>query len=273
MQNEEFGHKAGYIHSIVGNFENEPYRLKISAVAGSGKSLFAYKFFNEKISEKKSVIYVCYNNSLAKKTRSLLGDYTFEKVNNEIRTFHDLCVTFLGVDPDEDGFNWNSLIRNMQEYIKTSKTPPAKWQFDSIIVDEGQDFETEWFEILKFFLKDKNKGEILWLEDSQQNLRGLEEVKLDKNFARWTCKYNFRTPQIIASYIKKNPKYDFEPKSNFLGKGVEEHYYSNQSEQRDLVLLLIESSLKEGFLEENITILTCYSYKSEKSLFSFLGGK
>ena len=42
-------------------------------------------------------------------------------------------------------------------------TPSGDWRFGTLIVDEAQDFEGDWFETVRFFLR---KGaDILWLED------------------------------------------------------------------------------------------------------------
>ena len=124
-----------------------------------------------------------------------------------------------------------------------SKNIPLSWQFDSIIVDEGQDFTVDWFEIIKYFLKDKDKGEILWLEDPAQNISGDSDKKRIRfdNFSQYTCELNFRTPRMIANYILKNSKYDFIPVSDFIGKDVISRNYSTELEQRKIVLSLIEA--------------------------------
>jgi hypothetical protein len=46
---------------------------------------------------------------------------------------------------------------------------PDAWKFDLVIVDEGQDFEQEWVEILRLFLRDQ--PDMVWLEDPDQNVR------------------------------------------------------------------------------------------------------
>jgi len=265
IQNEFFESEVGYISEFLSNFQFSPYRLRIKAVAGSGKSLFGYRFFEEKINEKKSVMYVCVNNSLAMKTRIVLHDYINGKVNSEIRTFFDLCKTFLEefegkeIDPDRADFKWEYLTDQTRKVIGKFKDMPMKWQFDSIIIDEGQDFKFKEFEVLKLFLKDKNKGDILWLEDQEQNTFGRKKIEVN-GFAQYTCIHNFRTPQKIASYILKDPKYNFIAANAFAGD-VGAQNYSSDSEQEKIVVSLIDDLLKQGFDKENIVILTCYGYK------------
>ncbi len=50
----------------------------------------------------------------------------------------------------------------MPEIMEESK-------FDTLIVDEGQDFERDWFEIMRLFLQEG--ANILWLEDDVRNLQ------------------------------------------------------------------------------------------------------
>lgn len=209
-------------------------------------------------------MYVCINNALAAKTRIVLHDYINGEVNSEIRTFSDLCKTFLEdfegkkIDLDHSDFDWNYLPEQTRKVIGKSKNLPMRWKFDSIIIDEGQDFKFKEFEVLKLFLKDKDKGDILWLEDQEQNTFDRTKIELSE-FVQYTCIHNFRTPQKIANYILKDPKYNFIACNAFAGN-VDAQYYSSVSEQEKIVLSLIEGLLEEGFDEENIVILTCYSY-------------
>ncbi len=50
----------------------------------------------------------------------------------------------------------------MPEIMEESK-------FDTLIVDEGQDFEQDWFEIMRLFLREG--ANILWQKDDDRNLQ------------------------------------------------------------------------------------------------------
>ncbi len=50
----------------------------------------------------------------------------------------------------------------MSEIMEESK-------FDTLNVDEGQDFEQDWFEIMRLFLQEG--ANLLWLEDADRNLQ------------------------------------------------------------------------------------------------------
>ena len=51
---------------------------------------------------------------------------------------------------------------------------PDQWKFDTVIVDEGQDFEPIWADMLGLFLQGPH--DVLCLEDPDQNLRDQRPV-------------------------------------------------------------------------------------------------
>ena len=94
-----------------------------------------------------------------------------------MRTFYGFCDAFLtsrGQRPDFRTMNTDpNFWLKVQEKVMAERIP-AEWMFDSLIVDEGQDFESDWFEILRLFLRED--ANILWLEDTEQNLWDRERV-------------------------------------------------------------------------------------------------
>jgi hypothetical protein len=72
------------------------------------------------------------------------------------------------------------------------------WQFDLLIVDEGQDFSDRWRDTLLRLLKPD--GRALWLEDPMQNLYGRDAVSLPGwvSLHAWS---NFRSPRHIVDLL------------------------------------------------------------------------
>ena len=70
----------------------------------------------------------------------------------------------------EEGF-W----RGIQEQLLAATLAGAP-KYDCLIVDEGQDFKTDWYDILQMFLTDDATQ--LWLEDPLQNLRRSDPIEL-----------------------------------------------------------------------------------------------
>lgn len=84
------------------------------------------------------------------------------------------------------------------------RPPPAGAR--SPVVDEGQDFEQEWFETVKLFLADG--ADILWLEDPDQNLLGRPPV-VTESFVGYRALINYRTPDSIARHIRQTLPFGF----------------------------------------------------------------
>ena len=142
---------------------------------------------------------------------------------------------------------------------------PADWKFDTLIVDEGQDFETEWFEILRLFLR--TGANILWLEDSDQNIYSKTPVSLE-GFVRYRCAVNYRSPESIAGFMANTLSIPFEQGNHLPGLGVDVHGYEKPDEQPKIVGKIVQNLMRQGFEHDDIVVLTCRGVKS--SVFSDL---
>jgi hypothetical protein len=259
VQRSHFLRRAGYLTEVLNNLEMNPYRLKVSAIAGSGKSLFATSFYQKQIKANKRPALVCFNRSLAERLKARLNPGGY------INTFHGLCSEFLesiGEKPDftqsrEPGF-WASVLEQV-----TAADIPENWQFDSLIVDEGQDFEEEWFEILKLFLKED--GGILWLQDPLQNVYEKTRFNLD-GFVHYRCNKNYRTPSSLADYIRDTLGVEFETENELDGLGVGKHEVEEPETQIDVVHKILKKLMSQGFSSEDIAIISCKG--AQKSMFS-----
>ena len=103
---------------------------------------------------------------------------------------------------------------------------------DTLIVDEGQDFEQEWFEIIQLFLREG--ANILWLEDGDQNLQDKPPVSLD-GFVRYSSKISCRSPESIARFIKDSRPFRLSRVMTCWVWGVAVHGYIDADEQPKIV--------------------------------------
>jgi superfamily I DNA and RNA helicase len=137
--------------------------------------------------------------------------------------------------------------------IVAGESIPEEWKFDTLIVDEGQDFEQEWVEILKLFLRDDQ--EILWLEDQDQNLRDQPPVVLD-GFVGYRARRNYRSPESIARFIRRTLPFKFEGANDLPGLGVGVTPYTKTTDQPAAVGKIVSGLLGQGFSHDDIVILT-----------------
>lgn len=191
-----------------------------------------------------------YNRPLADHVRKLLPD------GGVVASFHQLCDRFAresGMTPDyRDPAIWQTLEQALAE-----QALPADWQFDVLIVDEGQDFSERWRDTLLRLLK--VSGRAIWLEDPMQNLYGREAVPLPGwvTLHAWS---NFRSPRSIVdllSALAPSPM-PIEAASPFAGASVELLIYSHLDNETLLAQTrqAITRCLAAGYARNDMAIVS-----------------
>jgi hypothetical protein len=261
-QDRQFVRQSGSLASILTSLEMTPYRLKIDGSAGCGKSLFARRFLERAASQGRKVLLVCYNRPLADLLKDSVGEA------GTVNTFYGFCDDFLQT-------------RGQRLDFSTMRTDPGFWgkvqeqvmgeelddecKYDTLIVDEGQDYESDWFEILRLFLRDD--ADILWLEDPDQNLQSRVPVHLD-GFVGFRSRVNYRSPESISRFILDTLPISFEQGNDLPGLGVIVHEFEDVSDQQKIVGKIVQRLMRQGFLVQDIVVLTCRGVQS--SIFSDL---
>ena len=202
-QERNFTRLSGGLVEVLDRIEMDPLRLRVLGTAGSGKTLVAAHFFDGMTSAGRRPLLLCFNRPLAERLKHLAHP------GGMVDTLYGFCDRFLqsrGVrlqfeqmrgDPDF----WPGAIRRMQD--EALERPPADdWRFDALVVDEAQDFEAGWLEILRLFMADDPP--MLWLEDPYQNVRGMESAALhDLGFVGYRSLLNYRSPERIARFVTR----------------------------------------------------------------------
>jgi superfamily I DNA and RNA helicase len=152
--------------------------------------------------------------------------------------------------------------QDIQERV-IGETIGPEWKFDALIVDEGQDFEPQWCEILRLFLKPD--ADILWLEDPDQAIR-LDKANdsasepayksLASHFVGFRARANYRSPETIARYIQRVLPFDFLPSNPLPGLGVGAVTYKVPEDQSKRVAAIVTNLIRTGFRHSDIVILS-----------------
>ena len=143
-------------------------RAVIAGCAGSGKTMLAFEKARRLAESGRKVLMVCFNRGLA----GYLGERMAVPEKLHIRHFHGLCrdlVSEIGLKPppgSEDGDAYVAwLPEGLFEALAHSVT-----RYDAVVIDEGQDFEADWFDILEGILGDPEKGHYYLFFDDNQRL-------------------------------------------------------------------------------------------------------
>lgn len=146
-------------------------RAAIKGVAGSGKTILATAQAQRFAREGFKTLFVCYNRSLAEWLESNLLEEFRDLI--KIDTFHGLCAEFcrkarIPFAPkwNDGGDFWRSkatdLLLNALEIVPD--------RFDAVVVDEGQDFEADWWIALEILNNGGEEGPFYIFFDPAQNL-------------------------------------------------------------------------------------------------------
>jgi hypothetical protein len=159
-------------------FVRNPGQIKLRRMrgsAGAGKSVTLVRRAAKVAAEGKDVLFVCYNNSLIKYLKDVC-DRTAEAHSQQIewRSFHGYCGHLsrqLGVEAEyqrlADSNQWDDEIPTLILRALEAAPRPIR-KFHAIFVDEGQDFNLSWWNVLRSTLRDD--GEMMIAFDTAQQI-------------------------------------------------------------------------------------------------------
>lgn len=170
--------------NILTVLENQK-KAAIQGVAGSGKTLLAMAQAQRFADQGRITLLVCYNRHLAEWLKDSLPEEYRDKIT--ISTFHQLCrKTCLdaGMPFEIDSGNPQEFWIHEAPLLLIEAIDKSDRRFDAIVVDEGQDFQQDWWFPLEMLLKED--GAFFLFYDPSQNL-----------FAE----ANFTIPELCNPYI------------------------------------------------------------------------
>ena len=198
--------------------EFSPFRLRVVGTAGSGKTQLALAEYAAAIEHGLRPLYVCYNRPLADHIEHLVP------AGGRVATFHMLSDAFSRAQGHSPDYSAPGVWADIEAQMSTVQLPET-WQYDVLIVDEGQDFSVAWRDILLRMLKPE--GRAIWLEDPNQNLYGRDMVPLP-GWVKLRSDTNFRSPRQIVDMLAQLGAVQppVEAGSPFKGADVEELVYA-----------------------------------------------
>ena len=142
--------------------------MAISGGAGSGKTVLAIEKAFRSSADGRRTLLTCFNAPLANYLKELCKD----RQNLVVASFHSICRTIA----EQSGTPLP--LNSGPEYFETSLpealvdavTSRPELGFDTVIIDEGQDFRDGWLNALRLCLRDINIGEFYVFYDDNQRL-------------------------------------------------------------------------------------------------------
>lgn len=151
--------------------------MAISGGAGSGKTVLAVEKAIRSAAEGRRTLLTCFNAPLASHLRSVCVAHE----NLVVASFHALCRTLAhkaGVDVPTDG-DQSLFDRLLPEALVEAVGNNPDLAFDTVIVDEGQDFRDSWLNSLRLAISDPETGSFYVFYDDNQRLFSPERGFID----------------------------------------------------------------------------------------------
>ncbi len=239
-----------------------PFRLRVIGTAGSGKTQLALAEYRATIEAGKRPLFVCFNRPLSDHMEQIAPP------GGWIGTFHMLCeavVRAAGETPNFQQANaFDALIQ------RAAALPvPAHLQFDSVIIDEGQDWKADWRDLALRHARPDGATRLFWLEDPMQNLYGRPEIVLE-NWVQLYARANYRSPRGIVRFLQQimptapagNLSQEIEAASPFDGGEIEFFTYTDRAGMLQQVKMAIKACYAAGFRKSDVAVISYHGRES-----------
>ncbi len=241
-------------------------RLIVRGGAGTGKTLLIAARARDLAAKGKRVLVLCYNQALGKSLRGQLSECEDQVL---VSTFHDLCVRVVkeaGAKlPDISAKEyWNTLLPDTAINCLDNYTQ----RFDAILVDEAQDFQSDWWLLVEELLANSGDSFYYLFGDEKQDLfnRGTE---LPFESLEYVLQRNCRNTKPVAEYALKasGNKNDASLEGLPDGPAPIIQTVKNEQEEVDCVRRVLHELINEqGIDVADVVILGCH--RLEKSSFA-----
>jgi len=196
-------------HYLTLNQLSSERKVVINGGAGTGKTVLAVQKAIREAQAGRKTLLVCYNEilagSLAKQVASCPAQI---KQNLVSMTYHQLCKEICKTTNElpsgerEKPKEFYDELEFNAEYIAMHEEGAQK-RFDSIIVDEGQDFKESWWKVLDILRSEHSDGHFWIFKDDFQNVQHGGQFPL-QGFFNFHLLKNFRNSREVFKLIKNS---------------------------------------------------------------------
>ena len=266
-------HLSGGLADWVPRIQAPGRVIRVKGTAGSGKTQLALKLLHQATAAGRQAAYVCFNRPLADHMRELAPK------GCEVQTFHQLCwqathpakatgAAEVGQTQASDSFTPAELARSIQAY--QAKLAVQGPDLDVLIIDELQDFDSEWLLTLvdrvKVLQGDGEAAEAspvdgLFLLDDPDQCLYADRAEVDiADAVVVSCRENYRSPRRVVDAINtlQLASAAIEARSPFAGEIRDiRHWRAGSADSlKARTADAVQSCLDAGFEMDQICVLT-----------------
>ena len=194
---------------ILGFLRNQ-HRVAVVGGAGSGKTWLALEQTRRLAKDGQSVALVCYSRGLARSLQGVTAEWKTREQPSYVGLFHELPVLWGAPQGEEDDSAWfEEKLPALLGQLAAER--PVADRFDSIVVDEGQDFSASWWPPTLLALKDADAGGLyVFLDEGQRvfDRPGAAPIQLAPFPLDHNIRNTKRIAQVFGSLCLEQPSYD-----------------------------------------------------------------
>jgi len=242
----------------LGFLRDQP-RVCIEGPAGTGKTVLALEKAKQLAFDGVPTLLTCFNKQLAARLALAAEDIP----NLTVHTFHDTCVKFaeeagLELPADSSGFNTEFFDVKLPELMLQAIDLLPDRRFGAVVIDEAQDLQPEWWELLELLLYDDN-GWLWAFRDPGQNLYG-RAAELPARLSVFRLEENVRNTQKIHAAAARFTSGDHGICIGSDGIDVRYEFATNPRAIRAVIGRVLHQLINdEGLKCEDVIILTATS--------------
>ena len=236
----------------------EPFRLRVTGTAGSGKTQLALAEYRATLEAGRRPLYVCFNRPLADHFSRIAP------AGGLACTYHQLCDQRLRHAGETPDFTAPDAFEHLQK--RAAELPvSAAFLFDTVIVDEGQDISPKWRDFI--FRHARADARLLWLEDPLQNLYGRPPTPLP-GWVTLRAQSNYRSPRPILEFLRQllPGDLDIEAASPIAADDIEFLDYTDTPGLFARVKEAIRLCYSAGFRKHDVAIVSYHGREQSRLL-------
>lgn len=232
-------------------------QVQIVGGAGTGKTFIGIKKAVRDALYDKRVLFTCCNEELASFIKPKMSQHS--KI--DVLTYAELMKSLLGEQYEKLPTNSNG-NKSCFEYMDQI---PLEKKYDSIIVDEAQDFDIDMGLAVRSLLVDDSKSTLYVFYDKNQNVF---EMDFENAFAidapPYVLKYNIRNTGNIYQCAVERTKLGYDTVANsIVGVHPEIHNYTKPSQARKALSLIVNRLIQKEYVSaKSIVIVSDTSYEN-----------
>ena len=243
-------------------------RACINGIAGSGKTMLAQAQAEKFADIGKRTLLVCYNKALAKWLRDNIAPEYADSIT--VTHFHGLCYELCrkaGIPFSPSSYNEDEFWQEEAPELLIEAIDYLDIKFDAVIVDEGQDFQSDWWMPLELINTDGDEGTMYVFFDPNQNLYVDKNSSLPALGEPFQLPVNCRNTKSIAGLCSNILNKPIPTKSDApTGDEPEVIKLDNQYEVQKRVERYIHEWVNKGKLTPSQVAILCPFKLSNSSL-------